>query len=217
MAIWTEQKIYKTVIVVGNKVLIRLFFVILILAATTVVKAQVNLGVKGGINMSNIYGEDVTDTNVKFGFNVGILADYEFSYNSAIQSGLFLTTKGYKLDDDEDEIKVNSMYLQLPVHYAYKLDVTPGTRIVLHGGPYLAYGIGGKITDGEEADTFGDDGIFKRFDAGLGIGVGAEFGPILLDLGWDFGLADIYNDDFFEGETGSVKNMNAYLSVGYRF
>lgn len=39
------------------------------------------------------------------------------------------------------------------------------------GGPYLAYGVGGKTKiDGvsEKADTFGDDGL-KRFDAGLGL------------------------------------------------
>ena len=54
-------------------------------------------------------------------------------------------------------------------------------------------------------DTFGDEGIFERFDAGLGIGVGAEFGAILLDLGWDMGLVDILNVDFMEADLGNVK------------
>ena len=60
---------------------------------------------------------------------------------------------------------------------------------------------------------FGDsDGQYKPFDAGLGLGVGAEFGPVLLDLGWDMGLVNISNRD-----NGDVKNQNAYLSVGYKF
>ncbi|MDD4778244.1 MAG: porin family protein [Fermentimonas sp.] len=193
----------------------RLFLVFVIIATVTSVSAQVNLGVKGGVNLSNVYGEDVTDNNAKIGFHAGILADYEFSYNSAIQTGIFFTTKGFKMDDEIDNTTVNAMYLQLPVHYAYKLDVSPGTRIVFHGGPYAAYGIGGKMTNGGEMDTFGDEGLFERFDAGLGIGVGAEFGAILLDIGWDMGLVDVMIDEFSEGS--SVKNQNAYLSIGYKF
>ena len=93
--------------------------------------------------------------------------------------------------------------------------------MVLHAGPYVAYGIGGKskvkLSSSEgsaelgDVDVFGDDG-FKRFDAGLGLGVGAEFGPILVDLGWDMGLVDISGSS-----NGNVKNQNAYLSVGYTF
>jgi hypothetical protein len=110
------------------------------------------------------------------------------------------------------------MYLQIPIHYAYKVDVTPGMRVVLHGGPYVAYGIGGSVKANfawiEESDNkpFSKDGVYKPFDAGLGIGVGAEFGAILVGLGWDMGLVDIARNI-----EGSVRNQNAYLTVGYRF
>ncbi|MDD3512104.1 MAG: outer membrane beta-barrel protein, partial [Fermentimonas sp.] len=77
---------------------IRLFLVLAMFAVATAVSAQVSLGVKGGVNMSNFYGEELDNENVKIGFNVGLLADYEFSYNSAIQTGLFFTTKGFKYD-----------------------------------------------------------------------------------------------------------------------
>lgn len=175
--------------------------------------------------MSNFYGDELDDRNVKIGFHVGVAADYEFMYNHAIQTGLFFTTKGAKYQGEfgsvTGEVSLNPMYLQLPVHYAYKIDVSPGTRVVLHAGPYVAYGIGGKAnvtisssegsseTDG--VDIFGEDG-FDRFDAGLGLGVGAEFGRFLVDLGWDMGLVNIsgYSE-------ANVKNQNAYLSVGYKF
>jgi hypothetical protein len=200
---------------------IRLFLVLAMFAVATAVSSQVSLGVKGGVNMSNFYGDELDNENVKIGFNVGLLADYEFSYNSAIQTGLFFTTKGFKYDSQNLDYTENLMYLQLPVHYAYKLDVSPGTRVVFHAGPYAAYGIGGsrKLDVGElsgEWDVdkiFGDGaGQYKAFDAGLGLGVGAEFGPILVDLGWDMGLVNISNAD-----NGNIKNQNAYLSIGYKF
>lgn len=196
------------------------------LIMVTAASAQVNLGVKGGVNMSNFYGDELDDRKAKVGFHIGLAADYEFMYNSAIQTGLFFTTKGAKYEGSlgsvSGEISVNPMYLQLPVHYAYKLDVSPGTRIVFHAGPYAAYGVGGKTKfkvssgngsaerDGE--NVFGDDKLLKPFDAGLGLGVGAEFGPILIDLGWDMGLVNISNVS-----NGNIKNQNAYLSVGYKF
>jgi hypothetical protein len=91
---------------------------------------------------------------------------------------------------------------------------------VFHAGPYAAYGVGGsrKLDAGElgslEVDKIFGDGMsqYKPFDAGLGLGVGAEFGPILVDLGWDMGLVNISNTS-----NGNVKNQNAYLSVGYKF
>lgn len=191
----------------------------------TAVSAQVSLGVKGGINMSNFYGDELDTKNVKVGFNIGLLADYEFTYNSAIQTGLFFTSKGSKyttsLGSISGEISSNPMYLQLPIHYAYKLDVTPGTRIVFHGGPYAAFGVGGKWkvsgsyrdnTAAKDGSLFGSNALLKRFDAGLGLGVGAEFGVILVDLGWDMGLVNIS-----ESNKGDLKNQNAYVSVGYKF
>ena len=175
--------------------------------------------------MSNFYGDELDDNNVKIGFHIGLAADYDFAYNSAIQTGLYFTTKGAQysssIGEASGDVTVNPMYLQLPVHYAYKIDVSPGTRVVLHAGPYAAYGVGGKsklsgsvgdISAETEGDVFGDDGFLKRFDAGLGLGVGAEFGPLLLDLGWDMGLVNIADSD-----NNDIKNQNAYLSVGYRF
>ncbi len=200
----------------------RLSIVIAMLAVVTVASAQLGLGIKGGMNMSNFYGSDVKNTNLKIGFHVGLSADYNFASNMAIQSGLYFTSKGAKSDNSvtlpvlgtiDATTTINAMYLQLPIHFAYKLDVTPDTRMVFHAGPYLAYGVAGKTTvkvegNSDSTDTF-VDGV-NRFDAGLGLGVGAEFGSFLVDLGWDMGLVSL--DD-----KADIKNQNAYLSVGYRF
>lgn len=193
------------------------------LLMVTVASAQMNLGIKGGVNMSNFYGDELNDKNAKIGFHIGLSADYDFAYNSAIQTGLFFTTKGFKAEnvDLDAEYTENLMYLQLPVHYAYKLDVSPGTRIVFHAGPYVAYGVGGsrKASVGNISGEWDVDKIFgdgnrqyKPFDAGLGLGVGLDLGQIIFDLGWDMGLLNISNSS-----SGDIKNQNAYLSVGYKF
>lgn len=189
------------------------------LAIVTAASAQLNLGIKGGVNMSNFYGDELNDKNAKIGFHAGITADYEFAPSMAIQSGLFFTTKGFKLKNSTLEYTENLMYLQVPVHFAYKQDITPGTRIVFHAGPYVAYGVAGKRNfklgslEGSGDKIFGDGVLqYKPFDAGLGLGVGAEFGSFLVDVGWDMGLLNISN-----ATSGNVKNQNAYLSLGFKF
>ncbi len=195
------------------------------LAIAAVVSAQTSLGIKGGLNISNLVGDEITDKNMLVGGHVGLAADYEFMPNMAIQTGLFFTTKGAKYEGSVLGVKgtntVRPMYLQVPIHFAYKFDVAPSTRVFIHAGPYLAYGIAGKVkttvsvgdkkASDESSDVFGDKKLMKRFDAGLGLGAGAEFGPMVFDLGWDMGLANVAQDK------GNIKNQNIYLSVGYRF
>ncbi len=169
--------------------------------------ASAQLSVRGGLGLSNMIGEDAEDLDPKLGFVVGVGYDYDFAQGVAFQTGLYALTKGYKWEDD---VTSNAIYLQVPLHVAAKIDFTPGTRIVIHGGPFLAYGIAGKSKAlGVSVDTFGEDGA-KRFDAGFGLGVGTEVGRLLFDLGVDMGLLSPYED-------GKVKNMSAYLTVGFRF
>ncbi len=201
---------------------IKLSLVIALLSMVSLVSAQhTSYSIKGGLNMSNFYGDELNDKNMKTGFHIGVGADFEFAPNMGIQSGLFFTSKGAKYTTDlvSTELNANANFLQLPLHFAYKIDVMPGTRVVLHAGPYVAYGIGGKTSAGNlEVDTFKDDAFLdvlnglKPFDAGLGLGVGAEFGRILVDLGWDMGLTNISRID-----NADLKTQNAYLSVGYKF
>lgn len=184
---------------------------------------ETSFGVKAGVNLSNFGGDP--DGDAKVGFNAGVTLDYGFTPEWYLLTGLEFTMKGSKYKKTiagiETETKANPMYLQLPVHVGYKLTIVDETRIVFHAGPYVAYGIGGKsklkvgenigtLVD-EESDFFGDDAA-KRFDFGLGGGIGVEFGSFNVGIGCDFGLLNIERNDDFK-----VKNQNAYLTVGYKF
>ncbi len=200
------------------KTIIKTSLVALALLVSVGASAQlpVSFGVKAGANLSNLSEGDM---DAKVGFNVGITADINVAPSLYVLTGLELTTKGAKYDAEvlgiKSSVTLNPMYLQLPIHVGYKLEVVPGTNIVFRAGPYLAYGLGGKSTvkvagEKQKNDFFGDDGA-DRFDFGIGGGVGAEFGKISATLGYDFGLTKLWDAD------GAPKNRNAYLSLGYRF
>ena len=217
---------------------LKLSLIVAFVAMASIVGAQsASLSVKGGLNMSNFYGDNLDNKSMKPGFHIGVGADLEFVPNISLQTGLYYSTKGAKYQYDipvvgNVEYNVTASYLQLPIHLAYKIDVTPGTKVVLHAGPYLAYGIAGKrnidsaftndlipIVGEREVNTFDKDFGYKPFDYGVGLGVGAEFGVFIVDLGWDMGLNNIARG-LKVGQTTygqKIKNQNAYLSVGYKF
>lgn len=98
---------------------------------------------------------------------------------------------------------------------AARFNIADNTNVVVNAGPYLACGVGGKAkydlgnNTEHKKDTFGDEG-FKRFDAGLGLGVAFEFGQIIAGLDGQFGLVDVE-------KVGNPKNMNFSIVVGYKF
>ena len=197
---------------------LRLVAVVAMLAIVTVASAQMNLGIKGGVNYSNIMGKDASDLyEAKIGFNAGLAADFNFAPEMAIQTGLFFTTKGANFKAT-NKASIDLMYLQMPIHFAYKVSVTHGTRVVLHAGPYVAYGVSGKakykdisVDVFKEYNFLGNSySAIQRFDAGVGLGVGAEFGQFLVDIGWDMGLVKL-------NKNLDWKNMSAALSIGYKF
>ena len=176
----------------------KLAFFILLSLVTLGVSAQSNLkwNVNAGIGMSNWYGDDTDGTDAKFAYKVGI--------------GL----EGDGVTDAWDvvDVTINQLYLELPLMVGARIHTASNFDLLFKGGPYLAYGVGGKTKiDGvsEKADTFGDDGL-KRFDAGLGLGVAFEFGNIV--VGVETGTS------FTKVASGvSAHNLSALATIGYKF
>ena len=113
---------------------------------------------------------------------------------------------------DVVDVTINQLYLELPLMVGARIHTASNFDLLFKGGPYLAYGVGGKTKiDGvsEKADTFGDDGL-KRFDAGLGLGVAFEFGNIV--VGVETGTS------FTKVASGvSAHNLSALATIGYKF
>lgn len=197
----------------------RVSLVAIALLLTSTVNAQllpISLGIKGGLNVSNVSTDNYESKN---GFNAGLTADINLPAGFGIFSGLEVNTKGAKIDEKFGDVKMNAMYLQLPVRLGYRMSLLPGLRAHFGFGPYFAQGIGGKTKgkyiDGGEVDmkTFGDDGL-KKFDWGLGGEVGVTLiGRVQVRAGYDFGLKNIAPSD----AEAKIKNRNFYVSAGLLF
>lgn len=177
--------------------------------------SQVKWDAKVGMNFSNMTKAE--DTKALPGFNLGVGMDYGFSENWSLQSGLMISSKGYKI---KDYSKDRPIYLDIPILAAYKFNISDNTKFVINAGPYLAFGLGGKckFDEGGDYKLFkGEDGAdaeYSRFDLGLQYGIGLEIGEhYLVNLSGQNGF--ICPFDIEEGD--KPKNMTFSIGVGYRF
>lgn len=179
--------------------------------------SQVKWDAKVGMNFSNMTKFD--DTKALPGFNLGVGMDYGFSENWSLQSGLMISSKGYKV---KDYAKVRPIYLDIPILAAYKFNISDNTKFVINAGPYLAFGLGGKYNydEGEDPKIFKDyedEKGWKRFDLGIQYGIGLEIGDhYLVNLTGQNGfISPVDYPDGYDGD--KPKNMTFSIGVGYRF
>lgn len=195
--------------------------------------AQLSFNGKIGLNLSSYIGDGSDGAKFKPGVRVGLGMEYAFNDLVALQPSLFFSQKGAVYDSGNvgvgnlasasDEVKVNQLYLEIPVNVQFRFDVADNIDLLFATGPYLACGVGGKIrnevnvnvggfggSDTRKINTFGDDGSgMNRFDAGWGVGIGLDINRILVGLDTQFGFCELY--DY------GLHNANISITVGYRF
>ena len=187
---------------------------------------QISWNIKAGTNLSNI--TTIGDTDIKLGYQLGVGADYFFNDNWGIQPSLMLVSKGYKKkgnyyippQEDPFELKYdrteNRIYAELPIMLAYRFNISNNIKMILNGGGFVSYGIGGKLKnkiiqeDGsvekESSNTFSH---VDKFDTGIGAGTSFEYkNRYIFGLTGEWGLKPVFGDS---------KNQTYGLNIGYKF
>ncbi|MBL7971290.1 MAG: PorT family protein [Prolixibacteraceae bacterium] len=181
--------------------------------------AQV-FGIKGGMNVASMTfsssGMDFSPKSI-IGLQIGPVAEFELQESLYFNTGLLYSLKGYKIKMDfmGENVDVTSKlnYLEVPLNFAYKFETSETSKFFVQAGPYLGYALSGKSKgDGESVDIEFGDGGMKRFDLGVGIGLGLEFGPLVPSVSYQLGLANLSDDSDVK-----VKNQVFQVSVAYMF
>ena len=144
-----------------------------------VASAQITWNVKAGAGFATMRG-DVEDAKGKLGWKIGVGIEKPLSADWLFMPSLEFKQKGTQVSytdyTESEHSKVSVSYLQLPILAAYRTRLNDDFNLTLKAGPYVAYALSGKEkyeysyngeSGKEEYDLFDDDGIGKRFDAGL--------------------------------------------------
>ncbi len=192
-------------------------------------------GVRAGGSLQNLTGEEQGDdleNSLKPGFHVGAFYEISVASDFYFQPNLLFNMKGAKNDDMDADMSIG--YIELPLHFLYKPQLGSG-KIIVGFGPYIAYGVTGKIKgDGDDVDIkfkndlsleeaaemlIGETFYMKGLDAGADVFFGYEF-PFQLSVQFIAQLGLINMIPKIDGETlddTSLKNVGFGLSLGYRF
>lgn len=189
---------------------------------TIVGYSQARFDIHGGMSMANITN---SETDLKVGYTLGVGMDYSFNDMWSFQSGLNFTSKGCKASEAGVDLKMNPVYLDIPLLAALKINITEGNRFLINLGPYVGFGLGGKMTVEQGGAEIGTK-LFKKVDGaqeavmnrcavGLQYGIGFELdNHYLINLTGQYGFTNMVKESFADE---SNKNLAFLLTVGYRF
>ena len=181
-----------------------------------------HFGIKGGLNMSNLYSTEVDDRNSRIGFNGGVFGRTTLDKSFGLQAELLYSTKGNKTHYEgffglvDQDVKFNLNYLELPVMAAFRF---ADNAVELQIGGYAAYLLSSDvITDGDlgsGSDEIDSDKL-KKADVGLVGGVAFNAGPAQLGARYEYGLSSISDSDEAEFLLGDAKNscFQVYIALG---
>jgi len=198
-----------------------------LLISANVFSQSSRIGVKAGLNMSNMTVEGNNDQNLKFGLNAGLLGKFMLTETFALQPELLYSSKGFKNNFDESlfadgEAKFNLNYIDIPVKLVYYL----ADDFSFQFGPYVGYLLGANVsTDAEVLDFYNIDSVdeldrdrFNTFDYGLTGGLEFELRPLIVGFNYNLGLAKVAkNDEPTEDMLGDAKNTVIQIYAGILF
>jgi hypothetical protein len=208
---------------------------IVALALQTNAQETTTFGVRAGVNFQNITGKDYLDDDldnkIKTGFHIGFNAEIPVATDFYVQPGVLFSTKG-AANKDDDDIKLNLSYIEVPINFLYKPVLGTG-KLLLGIGPYIAFGIGGKFNDvnGKELDLKFENKISqsqaadptvvytRSIDAGGNLLAGYEFSnKFSAQLNAQLGLLKVNPEiEGISNDKTKWKNTGFGVSLGYRF
>ena len=205
--------------------------------AQTAEKGKISFGILGGVNFQNLTGQDHSGdkltNDLMTGYHAGFNVQMPITPGFYIQPGLLYSLKGAKSTSGALTSVTKVSYIEMPLNLVYKGKL--GNGYVLIGfGPYVGYGIGGKVTTtgGEvslETDvTFQNtvaltdpllDTYYKTLDAGGNLFAGYEMASgLFFQLNTQLGMLKVNPENaWFPNDEASIKHTGFGFSLGYRF
>ena len=179
---------------------------------------DVYYGLRLGAAFATVNSDDryLNGGSAKIGLDVGAVVGFQLAYRSPIylETGLSYVEKGGKGNYQGAKFTYSLDYLEVPLVMKYFIDVDRNLSIQPFIGGYLSVGVAGKIKDfgSRQAYSSFDKEGFKRFDGGIRLGCGIQYGFAYAELGYDFGLSNISHDYFEDSHTGTL-----FATIGVNF
>ncbi|NUY82060.1 PorT family protein [Flavobacterium sp. MAH-1] len=168
-----------------------------------------SFGVKGGVNFSNVIGDDIGDTSSRTNFHVGVVGELPLADIFSLQAEVLYSGQGFKAKNPvlfgADEAVYKLDYINVPV--LAKVYITKGLSI--EAGPQFGFKVNEKVeVDGEESDELENAESFDFAVAG-GLTFQTEMGLFATGR-YTYGFTDVVED-------ADTRNQVFQIGIGYKF
>lgn len=180
------------------------------------------IGIKAGLNFSNVSNTSSISHSNEAGYNIGIFLAPKTKSIFSSKTELILSKQGYNYSTNSQEGTADLLYLMLPTYMCINI-----TRFFqIHIGAQMAFLLNAKAdsttTSGSTFPLSGALKYYNRFDYGLG--GGAEIHPykgLLIGARMNISLAKLYSDAA-SGRVPSFTSVNVkqnlfQLYAGWHF
>jgi hypothetical protein len=205
----------------------KLLFVLFALALFSIsTQAQMQLGVKAGLNLANLSGDDISDTDARTGFAGGLFFMYQFNDMFAIQPEAYYSMKGatdkgsFEGYSYEAELKLD--YLEIPLLLKFLIPIKDSNvRPTVFAGPSFGFNMSAKSKVEAGGQTFEQDLEYvASTDFGLVFGGGIGFpvgnGELGFDIRYILGLSTIDDSSEKDDVKNGVLNFNLYYGFNLK-
>lgn len=189
-------------------------------ALSAPLSAQTTLGLYGGVNIANLGGDDIQDTESRTGLNLGASVLVPLGENVGLFLGGGYSQKGANVSDPEVDGKFTLGYIEFPVLLRYGFPTSSAVGVHVYGGGAVALetsceieGSDGSVTVTVDCDEVGLDTRSTDFGLVGGAGVDIEVSDrvdLIVDLFYTLGLTSIPDTP----EDEDVKNRAFTIRAG---
>ena len=148
-----------------------------LLLGMVVVNAQIQLGVKAGVNIANFTGGDFgnIDKSPLTSFHAGGILRWKFEH-LILQGEVLYSEQGAKLKDSVSEKDYKISYINIPIvlQYAFK------GGFYVEAGPQVGFKVNENVPDNSNGNKFAKNEDFSvalglGFNKGKGFGIGGRY------------------------------------------
>ena len=159
------------------------------------INGDISIGTKAGMTLAGVIGLRLSSSTPVF-----------------LESGLYYTQRGAK--DSDYNITHNN--LEIPVVIKYGIQVGDNIAVLPFVGPYFAYGIS---TDEKLKSDYAKvhDIRVNRNNMGFKLGCGLEYNKLYVEVGYQFGVTNIIDDEYAAGTDQSARNNALFANFGVNF
>ena len=187
----------------------KILVVIFVLIASYSYAQDLKFGVKAGLNLSNVVGDDFEDVDMKSGLYFGGFLNVPLNDRLSFQPELLYSRQGWKEDavmlgSTNRDLKMKISYLNIPL--LVRMGLGSSDKVYFYAGPQIGFFLKAEVEFDDNDEDAKD--AFDSVDFSLNIGFSFVVGDNMsLDVRYNRGLSNIIDG-------GDIKAYNSVFQLG---